>query len=774
MTPLRSNHDETIKFLRWFAPDGPWFLTAIPYDQNGTVTKRFSPDQEIEVRSWLAQYQEMNLYYSVDTPRDDLPDVKASKKDIKDARFLRVDIDGARDERDLNEIMTRVRNHPTRPSAVIFSGGGVQALWRLTDVLILDGDERGIAEIELRNQQLILELDGDKSAWDVSRVLRLPGTVNVLSKTKTASGREPAETSVIWLEDSKYNPYNFLPKPAEPKNRGSSPSGEESTTLERTDDLDHLGITDKLKMILRDGHDLDDKAWNGDRSSVLYWAVCEMKRQNVKREIILGIITDSRYRISESVLDKGSRVMQYANRQIDRAKAEVLVDPRLAQMNDRYAVVRDYGGRCMVMIEEAGGKMRFQRPEEFFRGHDNEHIAWQSKRNPEKMVVMGVGTWWFDQPLRQQYEHVVFEPGVETPGDLNLWRSFAVEPRQGTRHLRYLEHMRENICRGDDARYQYLIKWMARVVQTPNTQSMVAIVLQGDRGTGKSIFAKFFAHIFGIGRHAFVAKDDREITGRFNSHLSGIVFLLAEEAFDVRDKRHDSVLKELITGDYLAVEGKGANISQMKNYVHLMMTSNNEKVVPAGDKERRYLVMRVGDSSIQNGAYFRRILEDQEAGGPANLLHHLLSVDLTGFDVCNRPETQELIEQQSHNLAVEDDWLWSKLESGVWLSTMRVPWIGPVVKEVLYREYLQSMTSINVSRPMSLRQWGLWMKKALPDVLDKQLSPQKDRTRPWAFVFPTLEKCRVYFAARRGQTGHMWPIIEEDEVMYEDKQGAFD
>lgn len=769
-------YDVAINFLRWLYPTGPWLLTAIPFNRIAPFpTKKFvsadglAPPSGKEVLLWLMSNEAHNLYYSVNEPVESCVDNKAKKTEILRVHFLQIDMDVRKADETEAEAKVRIEEalgrYGKRPSCLVNSGGGYNALFRLAQPIELDQESESrrdatIDLVEAKNKQLAADLEGDVT-HDVNRIFRLPGTINRLNKTKVERGRVPSLSSLVWTESSVHEFESFIGAPSAPKNQTTS-SSHVSTDAQRTEDVSQLTIPDRLKLIITQGHDPDQGDGAIDRSSNVWFVCCELVRLGMKDEVILGIITDSRYRISEHVYAQGSRWMQYAIRQIRRAK-EKAIDPKLMEMNDRYAVIRNYGGKCVVMKEEIGMKLEFQRPSEFFLGHDNEKIVWKKKDNPEKMVVYGIGTWWFDQRMRRQYERVVFEPGVETPGALNLWQGFAVEPKAGTAHGRYLENVFENICRADQARYDYLIRWMARVVQRPNTQAMVAPVIQGARGTGKSVFGKGFARLFGVGTHAFIAKDAKEITGRFNEHLRQVVFLLAEEAFDIRDKGHESVLKELITSDTLATEGKGYAIQQTKNYVHPMLLSNEERIVPAGDMERRYFITRTRDKTHAN-EWFRKIDEnDQREGSLGHLLHHLLSMDLAEFDVTAFPETEELREQQNHNLSREDDWLWQKLETGMWLDTAKARWEGPVVKETLYRDYLQVMTSLNVSRPMSLRQFGMWIKRALPSVADKQLSPDRDRQRPWAFVFPPLAECRSYFAAKRGQISYVWPVMEDED-----------
>src|SRR5579864_4939309 len=107
---------------------------------------------------------------------------------------------------------------------------------------------------------------------------------------------------------------------------------------------------------------------------------------------------------------------------------------------------------------------------------------------------MPLGQWWISHPLRREYETVVFAPGKEIPEAYNLWQGFSCEAVPGDCGL-FLEHIRQNICQGNEEYYEYIIAWMARCVQQPDCPGEVAIVLRGEMGTGKGIFARHFGSL---------------------------------------------------------------------------------------------------------------------------------------------------------------------------------------------------------------------------------------------------------------------------------------
>ena len=764
---MRPSPDVTRAFLLWLYPTGPWTLTAISVSKKEIASDTCNTIES--AMSFVEDHAKFNLYYSVNQPtREASGKKKFGKTDIEVVHFLHVDVDpraGADIAAEQDRILTQILAYRTPPSAIIFSGGGYNALWRLTDPVQLTASTpeehiRNAIEVERRNWQFELDFSTPDHCRDISRILRLPGTINWPSAEKVAKGRTPALAVIHATSDVTYPIAHFMATPVAPVNATTSAT-KVSQDLKRIESIDELEVPEKLKKVIVQGFDPDDRAVVKSRSEWLFYACCEMVRCNVPDEVIHGVITDSRFSISESVLDKGSGITRYALRQISRAR-DASIHPRLLEMNDKFAVVENYGNRCVVMRETGDGQLSFQGPREFFSARASSHIITKDAKGRE--VLQSDGKWWFHQARRRQYERVVFDPSGDSPGSYNTFRGFAVQPADGVKHQGFLHHVRANICAGVQEYSDYLIRWMARVVQQPKTQSEVAIVLVSrERGTGKSFFCRQFLDLFGS--HGAVVDNMDHLIGRFNSHLADKILVVAEEAYHAYDRRNESVLKELITGKRRAIERKGYDVFWGENYAHLMMTSNNERVVPAGDHERRFLVLRVGTDKTQDSAYFGRIAEDMDAGGRANLMHHLLSVDLSDFDVRSVPKTQALVEQQMLNLSREHEWLLDKLHIGIWLNARpTVRWEGPVVKSLLYEDYQEYMRQRN-QFVMSVRVWHDWFLKQIPSARSTQLGEnhavEGGSVRPMAFLFPPLTACRKDFQRARN-----WPTFQWDEPLF--------
>jgi hypothetical protein len=323
-------------------------------------------------------------------------------------------------------------------------------------------------------------------------------------------------------------------------------------------------------------------------------------------------------------------------------------DP-LAKMNTKFAVVQVGGKMRIVWFEPSAvfddvETVVYADKTNFMALRENERVPVKDEFGGTKQV--GIGKWWLSQPDRKQYDRVVFDPGLKDPKAFNLWRGFSVEPAKG-KCKRYLAHLFENVCRGNGEHFNYLLNWMARAVQSPELQGEVAVVMRGREGTGKGVAISQFGKLFG--QHYLHISQPDHLTGHFNAHLQSVSVLFADEAFFAGDRRHEGVLKALITEPTLMVEIKGVDAFQVRNSLHVMMSSNSQWVVPAGAEARRFFCLDVSDGSMQNSDYFAAIVEEMDNGGRAALLRVLQERDITRFNVRKVPRTSMLEDQQAHS-----------------------------------------------------------------------------------------------------------------------------
>lgn len=775
---IKGSTMDAVQFLQGWCPEGPWLLTSIIPDGGKTDTVTFTSAEVAKLRDWIEGHQGVqNIYFTVNTTIRPMS-VKPKKTDIRGMRAIHVDVDprvGEDIEAERERALKLLREFKPAPTVIIDSGGGCQGFWLLDQEHRTDGSEELAAELEAYNLQVEVILQAD-ACHNIDRIMRLPGTVNIPGEKKRKKGRVPRLATVIEVDWSRiYSLKQFTAAPRVQVAESSGPAVKISGNLPRLESLDELGpgVNDRLKAMIVQGTDPEEPNKYGSRSEAAWAVMCMMVRAGCTDDQIAAVILDPDYKISGHVLDQ-PRPQQYAARQIQRAREEA-IDPNLRRLNEDHAVIEDIGGKCRVISEVMDFVLQRSRiSRQSFEDFRNRYMHLQVRVGTDKDgkdITIPLGKWWLTKPERRQYKTIVFAPGREVKDAYNLWTGFACEARPGNCDL-LLAHIRDNVCGGNSTYNDYTINWMARCVQKPDTPGEVAVILRGRMGTGKGVFIKAFGSLWG--RHFLQVTDSKHLVGSFNAHLRDCVVLFADEAFYAGDKKHEAILKGLVTEETIMIEGKGVDAEMSPNFVHLLMASNSDWVVPAGADERRYFVLDVSDLKMQNKAYFRAIRDELEAGGREALLHFLMTRDLSKFDVRQFPKTSALQEQKLLSMSNEEQWWYEKLMDGR-NSFRHDNWVGEVLKSDVQADYLHWCEQQKIMRRANATGLGKFLKRVMPNGRPRpfqrwaEVSHQDrfghentKRVKAWYYELVSLEDARAHWDERFGGP-YQWPTEEAED-----------
>jgi Protein of unknown function (DUF3987) len=237
------NTDLAVAFLSALDGKGRHDLTAIR-PKGGIETATFTARTLESARRWIDARQGVaNLYYSVNGANPDAPfNNKLKKEHIGFIRAVVIDLDPvkvkggeatgehfARERKRLLAVLRGAADDPKCPPTLcIDSGGGFQGIWKLDPAVPATPENSQLAEGIGRT--LARRLGGDPGIWNIDRIMRLPGTVNVPTPDKAAQGRKPATATVLMKESERGNKTFTLaqlaewapPLPVSSKERGAS------------------------------------------------------------------------------------------------------------------------------------------------------------------------------------------------------------------------------------------------------------------------------------------------------------------------------------------------------------------------------------------------------------------------------------------------------------------------------------------------------------------------------------------------------------------------
>lgn len=345
-------------------------------------------------------------------------------------------------------------------------------------------------------------------------------------------------------------------------------------------------------------------------------------------------------------------------------------------MNRRYSIVM-YGSKCLIAerTKDRSGNLayNFIKHGDAMRFNENmqfNHVTIDAKGNEiiKKSSAFNV---WLKSINRLSFNGVDFDPSEQLPrGMLNIWTGWKVAPKPVTVDInRILWHLEHIICAGNRENYQYLLSWLAHIVQKPNEKSGVCLAIRStEKGTGKSTIAVIMNKL--MGDHAITIQSQNQLTGQFNQHQANKLFVTLEEAVWHGDKQASNTMKTLITESSIVIEGKGRDSIIVPSYHRYMLLSNEYHFLAADDEERRYFALEASPAKVGDNEYFNSLYSDidnHEIMG--QLFQFLKTFDYTGVNLRKAPKTDALNDQIEQNKTTFEEWFDYVNELG-YLSTL--------------------------------------------------------------------------------------------------------
>ena len=269
-------------FLDHLRPNGPWVVVAIYPNAPTPVVRTFTRPED--VGTFITTHnKQAGIYYSLNPTKTALTK-KATKADISQGEYIHADLD-PEDKETPEEAKARylakIETLSWKPTAIIDSGNGLQALWQLETEL---GPEH-FDKIEACNSA-ILKLLGTKPGitHNIDRILRVLGTVNWPNAAKISKGRLPCMARLIAINGARYPLAVF---PQDESNRPGTPEDGGHHEQQNT-------LPPALVAMLHLPNERPCGAYP-TRSEALFAFLTSALRQRVAEETIIAACLDSQY-----------------------------------------------------------------------------------------------------------------------------------------------------------------------------------------------------------------------------------------------------------------------------------------------------------------------------------------------------------------------------------------------------------------------------------------------------------------------------------------------
>ena len=277
---------------------------------------------------------------------------------------------------------------------------------------------------------------------------------------------------------------------------------------------------------------------------------------------------------------------------------------------------------------------------------------------------------WSYDPDMLEYTSVVFEcdTSLVTKDQYNRFRGCGyhlinVKPAETINLDRIYEHIK-SLVNYVESDFEYLLNYLAQMVQQPHILPNVCLVFISDEGVGKDIFAKFTSNTIGMEYCTNTEKLD-QVCGKFNSVLDGKILITINETNPVESRDRIENIKFLITADNLEVEKKHKDPVNTKNFARFMFFSNRLTAFPIDEKSRRPKIIQSSKKytkesigAVKNKEYFDPLVKQyQNEQYQKMFLDMLKARDISQFNPQLFEKTKLHKELEEHSRPPHVQWL---------------------------------------------------------------------------------------------------------------------
>lgn len=226
----------------------------------------------------------------------------------------------------------------------------------------------------------------------------------------------------------------------------------------------------------------------------------------------------------------------------------------------------------------------------------------------------------------------------------NTWAGFQARPVEDINYdlIRpILNHILTCWSTDDEVIYNYILDWIAHIIQKPYEKTKVLILLYSkEQQIGKNIIIEFLIN-FVLGRDLSLATiGTNSLTTRFNGDTQKKILFNCNElpAIDGSRNAQFDTLKSLITESSRDFEIKNGPKWSGPNYCNVIATTNHNFTYHTEEGDGRTFAVEVSCRYKRNFEYFKELNKVLNQEGADHFLTFLLQREITN-DLRNIPET---------------------------------------------------------------------------------------------------------------------------------------
>ena len=248
----------------------------------------------------------------------------------------------------------------------------------------------------------------------------------------------------------------------------------------------------------------------------------------------------------------------------------------------------------------------------------------------------------------------------EDPNYYSHFHGFRYKPVNNGKSQIFIDFIKNIICNDNQEVFEYIINWIAYLIQKIDKKLPTAIVLTGMPGCGKTTFTNVLSKLL-YGYSNDNVNDIKLITGGFNGLNENKKLIICNELKNVGEERFANfdVLKSLITETSIIINEKFIRARPAKNIASYIFVSNYSVPIKIEDGDRRYLCIEANSSKSNDRQYWKELYKTIDSDEfYEDLMYYFTSIDISEYVPQSIPITKEKINARKVCENIYDEYIY--------------------------------------------------------------------------------------------------------------------
>ena len=204
---------------------------------------------------------------------------------------------------------------------------------------------------------------------------------------------------------------------------------------------------------------------------------------------------------------------------------------------------------------------------------------------------------WLRDSTRRSYKGIIFDPQCNNTTHFNLFTGFKfknyknIDTSVNTHHIhKLLKHV---LLLG----YDYLLDWMAFILQNKKKTNNCVILYSNNHGVGKNLIVSLLCKLIDGKKYTSKIDSINDFEKDFNSDREN-KFLIYGDEIIAKSKDIYNTLKNVITQDEILINKKGIDAYKVKDLCNYIFTTNHYAPIKIEQNDRRMSIIECNEDKM--------------------------------------------------------------------------------------------------------------------------------------------------------------------------------